>query len=76
MDALGVGINGPGSQTRFKLWPPTAQQLMLCLYGAGKGAGAVQTAYSVLDRIVPGYYQRYNAAGALETSTCCANTAI
>ncbi|MDM4767943.1 alpha-1,6-glucosidase domain-containing protein [Pelomonas sp. SE-A7] len=30
---------------------------------------------SVLDRIVPGYYHRYNAAGALETSTCCDNTA-
>ena len=31
---------------------------------------------SVLDRIVPGYYQRLNAAtGAVETSTCCQNTA-
>ncbi|MDP1899579.1 MAG: pullulanase-type alpha-1,6-glucosidase [Rubrivivax sp.] len=30
---------------------------------------------SVLDRIVPGYYQRLNAAGAVETSTCCDNTA-
>jgi pullulanase len=30
---------------------------------------------SVLDRIVPGYYQRLNADGAVEMSTCCDNTA-
>ena len=30
---------------------------------------------SVLDRIVPGYYQRLNADGVVENSTCCANTA-
>ena len=30
---------------------------------------------SVLDRIVPGYYHRLNAAGAVEQSTCCDNTA-
>jgi len=30
---------------------------------------------SVLDKVVPGYYQRLSATGALETSTCCANTA-
>jgi len=30
---------------------------------------------SVLDRIVPGYYHRLNANGAVETSTCCDNTA-
>ncbi len=30
---------------------------------------------SVLDRIVPGYYQRYDAQGGIETSTCCDNTA-
>jgi pullulanase-type alpha-1,6-glucosidase len=31
---------------------------------------------SVLDRIVPGYYHRLNAqTGAVETSTCCQNTA-
>ncbi len=34
-----------------------------------------QKAQSVLDRIVPGYYQRLNAKGAVETSTCCDNTA-
>jgi pullulanase-type alpha-1,6-glucosidase len=31
---------------------------------------------SVLDKIVPGYYQRLNpSTGAVETSTCCQNTA-
>ena len=30
---------------------------------------------SVLDQIVPGYYQRLDADGAVETSTCCQNTA-
>ena len=30
---------------------------------------------SVLDRIVPGYYQRLNAQGEVERSTCCDNTA-
>jgi len=30
---------------------------------------------SILDRIVPGYYQRLSATGAVENSTCCANTA-
>ena len=34
-----------------------------------------QKEQSVLDRIVPGYYQRLNAAGQVETSTCCDNTA-
>ncbi|MET0726462.1 MAG: alpha-amylase family glycosyl hydrolase, partial [Leifsonia sp.] len=30
---------------------------------------------SVLDRVVPGYYKRLNAAGNVETSTCCQNVA-
>ena len=30
---------------------------------------------SILDRVVPGYYQRLSATGQVETSTCCANTA-
>jgi pullulanase-type alpha-1,6-glucosidase len=34
-----------------------------------------QAAKSVLDRIVPGYYHRLNAEGAVERSTCCDNTA-
>jgi len=38
-------------------------------------AAAGQAAQSVLGRIVPGYYQRLDANGAVEQSTCCANTA-
>ncbi|HEX6034470.1 MAG TPA: pullulanase-type alpha-1,6-glucosidase, partial [Anaerolineales bacterium] len=34
-----------------------------------------QNENAVLDRIVPGYYQRLNEEGAVETSTCCQNTA-
>ena len=34
-----------------------------------------QSPRSVLDRIVPGYYQRLDANGKVETSTCCDNTA-
>ncbi|MYS09838.1 pullulanase-type alpha-1,6-glucosidase [Streptomyces sp. SID6041] len=34
-----------------------------------------QSDKSVLDRIVPGYYQRLQADGTVATSTCCANTA-
>src|SRR5690606_6609772 len=30
---------------------------------------------SVLDKVVPGYYHRLNAMGAVETSTCCQNVA-
>jgi len=30
---------------------------------------------SVLDKVVPGYYQRLNATGGVETSTCCQNVA-
>ncbi|UUZ57898.1 hypothetical protein [Nocardioides sp. B-3] len=34
-----------------------------------------QAATSVLDKVVPGYYQRLSATGAVESSTCCSNTA-
>ncbi len=34
-----------------------------------------QAPLSVLDRVVPGYYHRLNAVGAVETSTCCQNVA-
>ncbi|MFF4847631.1 pullulanase-type alpha-1,6-glucosidase [Streptomyces sp. NPDC001194] len=34
-----------------------------------------QSDKSVLDRIVPGYYQRLLADGSVANSTCCANTA-
>ncbi|GGW56501.1 pullulanase-type alpha-1,6-glucosidase [Streptomyces xantholiticus] len=36
---------------------------------------AGQSDRSVLDKIVPGYYQRLLADGSVATSTCCANTA-
>ncbi|MGX1370532.1 pullulanase-type alpha-1,6-glucosidase [Streptomyces canus] len=38
-------------------------------------AASGQAATSVLDRIVPGYYQRLLADGSVANSTCCANTA-
>ncbi|MFZ5841727.1 MAG: alpha-1,6-glucosidase domain-containing protein [Pseudomonadota bacterium] len=61
------------------------RQLVMALHKLGLRVGmdvvynhtsaSGQDAGSVLDRIVPGYYQRLNADGAVETSTCCANTA-
>ena len=38
-------------------------------------SGSLQGEKSVLDKIVPDYYHRLNDAGAIETSSCCANTA-
>lgn len=38
-------------------------------------SGSLQGDTSNLDRIVPDYYHRLNSTGAIETSTCCANTA-
>ncbi|MCX4761459.1 pullulanase-type alpha-1,6-glucosidase [Streptomyces sp. NBC_01275] len=38
-------------------------------------AASGQADHSVLDKIVPGYYQRLLADGSVATSTCCANTA-
>jgi pullulanase len=38
-------------------------------------AAAGQDPNSVLDRIVPGYYQRLTATGAVTTDSCCADTA-
>ncbi|MHB8626052.1 MAG: pullulanase-type alpha-1,6-glucosidase [Aggregatilineales bacterium] len=38
-------------------------------------AASGQNQFSVLDKIVPGYYYRYDADGVVETSTCCQNTA-
>ncbi|MBI3286281.1 MAG: DUF3372 domain-containing protein [Burkholderiales bacterium] len=63
------------------------RQMVLALHKAGLRVGmdvvynhtmyAGQHEKSVLDRIVPGYYHRLNAAGAVEQSTCqdCGNTA-
>jgi pullulanase len=47
--------------------------VMDVVYNHTNAAG--QGEKSVLDKIVPGYYHRYNAEGVLESSTCCANTA-
>lgn len=38
-------------------------------------ADSGQTGVNDLDRIVPGYYHRLDATGAVTTSTCCADTA-
>lgn len=38
-------------------------------------AASGQGEKSVLDKVVPGYYQRLNSVGNVETSTCCQNIA-
>ncbi|MER6366489.1 pullulanase-type alpha-1,6-glucosidase [Kitasatospora sp. NPDC001527] len=38
-------------------------------------AAAGQDGHSVLDRVVPGYYQRLDADGQVTTDSCCADTA-
>ncbi|WP_437184577.1 pullulanase-type alpha-1,6-glucosidase [Streptomyces xanthophaeus] len=55
-------LNGSGLRT-----------VMDVVYNHTVSAG--QSDKSVLDRIVPGYYQRLLADGSVATSTCCANTA-
>jgi pullulanase-type alpha-1,6-glucosidase len=57
-----AGLNGSGLRV-----------VMDVVYNHTTAAG--QDPRSVLDRIVPGYYHRLSLTGALETSTCCANTA-
>ncbi len=47
--------------------------VMDVVYNHTNSAG--NSARSVLDRIVPGYYHRLNSQGRIETSTCCPNTA-
>ncbi|PND36272.1 DUF3372 domain-containing protein [Paucibacter aquatile] len=61
------------------------RQMVQALHGAGLRVGmdvvynhtaaSGQGRHSVLDRIVPGYYQRLDAKGQVERSTCCDNTA-
>ncbi|MGK5632026.1 pullulanase-type alpha-1,6-glucosidase, partial [Streptomyces sp. URMC 123] len=57
-----AGLNGTGLRT-----------VMDVVYNHTVAAG--QDEKSVLDRIVPGYYQRLLDDGSVATSTCCANTA-
>ncbi|MEU0968162.1 pullulanase-type alpha-1,6-glucosidase [Streptomyces sp. NPDC005917] len=47
--------------------------VMDVVYNHTAAAGQADT--SVLDKIVPGYYQRLLADGSVADSTCCANTA-
>ncbi|GGR41125.1 1,4-alpha-glucan branching enzyme [Nocardioides luteus] len=47
--------------------------VMDVVYNHTTSSGQAKT--SVLDRIVPGYYQRLMEDGSVATSTCCANTA-
>ncbi|MFE6650140.1 pullulanase-type alpha-1,6-glucosidase, partial [Nocardioides sp. NPDC057772] len=47
--------------------------VMDVVYNHTTSSGQAKT--SVLDRIVPGYYQRLLSDGSVATSTCCANTA-
>jgi len=48
--------------------------VMDVVYNHTPAAG--QDPKSILDRVVPGYYQRLNpTTGSVETSTCCSNTA-
>ena len=61
------------------------RQMVMALHKLGLRVGmdvvynhthaAGQATTSVLDRIVPGYYQRLSLDGAVETSSCCPNTA-
>ena len=61
------------------------RQMVMALHAAGLRVGmdvvynhtsaSGQTEKAVLDRIVPGYYHRLDASGAVEKSTCCDNTA-
>ena len=61
------------------------RQMVMALHKAGLRVGmdmvynhttaSGQAQRSVLDRIVPGYYQRLDAFGTVERSTCCDNTA-
>ncbi len=72
----------PDGTTRIREFREMVQSLnedvglrvvMDVVYNHTNAAG--QAEKSVLDRIVPGYYHRLNDKGAVETSTCCANTA-
>ncbi len=70
--------DGPSRTLEFRTMVAALNQsglrvVMDVVYNHTTASG--QNPKSVLDRIVPGYYHRLSATGAVETSTCCANTA-
>lgn len=70
--------DGPARTTEFRrmvqgLHGAGLQVVMDVVYNHTAASG--QDPKSVLDRVVPGYYHRLSATGAVENSTCCSNTA-
>ncbi|MFC8435632.1 pullulanase-type alpha-1,6-glucosidase [Streptomyces sp. NPDC057253] len=70
--------NGTGRTVEFRKMVKSLNEdglrvVMDVVYNHTAASG--QAATSVLDRIVPGYYQRLLADGSVANSTCCANTA-
>jgi pullulanase len=71
----------PNGPTRVREFREMVQSLnsiglrvvMDVVYNHTNAAG--QNPKSILDRIVPGYYHRLDAKGAVTNSTCCSNTA-
>ncbi|MGW6917638.1 pullulanase-type alpha-1,6-glucosidase [Kitasatospora sp. NPDC054939] len=70
--------NGTARTVQFR-------QMVQAIHGAGlrvvldvvynHTAASGQAEHSVLDRVVPGYYQRLDANGRVTTDSCCADTA-
>ncbi|MET7684494.1 pullulanase-type alpha-1,6-glucosidase [Streptomyces sp. NPDC005423] len=70
--------DGTGRTVEFRRMVKSLNQdglrvVMDVVYNHTAGSGQADT--SVLDKIVPGYYQRLLADGSVATSTCCADTA-
>jgi pullulanase-type alpha-1,6-glucosidase len=70
--------DGTGRTVQFRKMVKSLNQdglrvVMDVVYNHTAASGQAPT--SVLDRIVPGYYQRLLADGSVANSTCCANTA-
>ncbi|MFC8515750.1 pullulanase-type alpha-1,6-glucosidase [Streptomyces sp. NPDC057257] len=70
--------DGTGRTVEFREMVKSLNQdglrvVMDVVYNHTAAAGQADT--SVLDRVVPGYYQRLLADGSVANSTCCANTA-
>jgi len=71
--------DGPARIIEFRemvsaLWRDAGLRVVVdVVYNHTNAAG--QHERSVLDRIVPGYYHRLDAAGNVTTSSCCPNTA-